>query len=308
MNTRLLLVAFLILSYLIAGCAQQGNNINIEKGHKTINGTEIYYKKMGTGEPMIVVHGGPMLDHSYLLPHLESMAEQYELIFFDQRLSGRSSADVDSTEVTMKNFVDDIEALRSSFGLDRVHLLGHSWGGQLSMRYAVSYSQNLRSLILLNPMPASAELWNKEETELATRMTKHDRKARREIMDSEGFKKNSPEAIESLLRLSFKRQFHDTTLVDSLDLYIPQDYGKRSQLFANLMPELREYDLHPELSEMTIPTLIVYGASEPAADLSGPRLDRTIPNSELVIIEKSGHFPFIERPNQLFSEIQLFLN
>ncbi|NVK84490.1 MAG: hypothetical protein HWE21_09215, partial [Cytophagia bacterium] len=80
----------------------------VKEGFMTINESEVYYKTMGEGEPLLVIHGGPVLDHSYFLPHLESLAKDYELIFYDQRASGRSSVEIDSATMNLAGFVEDI--------------------------------------------------------------------------------------------------------------------------------------------------------------------------------------------------------
>lgn len=282
--------------------------IFVEEGYKSINGTEIFYKRMGEGEPVIIVHGGPVLEHGYLVPYLKPLAEDYELIFYDQRLSGHSPANVDSSEVRLQYFVDDIEELRKSFGLDKVHLLAHSWGGFLAMNYAVQYSTNLNSLILLNSMPPSYQMWVEEQNALAEEATKEDSLKRQEILNSEQFKTDQPQAIEDLLILSFRNQFEDPSLADSLDFYIPGDYMIRSRLFGNLMADITNYDLQAKLSIFDVPTLIVYGEIEPAASISAPAFQDMLLNSELLIIQKTGHFPFVEQPGVFMTELQAFLD
>ena len=74
---------------------------------------------------ILVVHGGPMLDHGYLAPNLEPLAEDHTLVFFDQRLSGRSAGVVDSASVRMETLVEDMEALRSALGMEEMSILAH---------------------------------------------------------------------------------------------------------------------------------------------------------------------------------------
>jgi len=301
---------FALISLVFAACQNRDSNreLHVEEGYKTINGTEIYYKKMGDGEPVVIVHGGPVLEHGYLVPYFKPLADRYELVFFDQRLSGRSSAEVDSTDVRLKMFVDDIEGIRQAFGFEKIHLLAHSWGGLLAMNYALNYSSNLHSLVLLNSMPASSKLWNREEQVLAQKVSKEDSTKRQEIINSELFKTNPPEAIEQLLKLSFRLQFYNTSMADSLDFYIPDDYMVRSRRFGNLMIDIANYDLHEKLSSMEVPTLLIYGETEPAVNLSGPKLNETIPRSTMVVIKDAGHFPFVERPEKVITELRSFLN
>ncbi len=272
-----------------------------------VNGTELFVTRMGEGEPIIVVHGGPMLEHSYLLPHLEPLAATHELILYDQRLSGRSAPQVDSASVRLQTYVDDIEDLRTTLGLGRIHLMGHSWGGLLAMNYAIRYGENLESLILLNPMSPSTALWQQEEQALAEFVTDADRAEMHTIRQTEAFAEQRPEAIAELLRTSFKAQFHHRSLINELRIFVPDDYASRSTQFGYMMADLTSFDLQDALTGVDVPTLIIYGAAEPAAEIGGSALDERLPNSELVVIENSGHFPFIEQPDTLFATVLEFL-
>jgi proline iminopeptidase len=273
-----------------------------------VNGTELFVTRLGEGEPIVVVHGGPMLEHGYLLPHLEPLAETHELILYDQRLSGRSAPEVDSASVRLQTYVDDIEGLRTTLGLGRITLMGHSWGGLLAMKYAIRYGDNLESLILLNPMSPSSALWQQEEQALAELVTDADRAEMQTIRQTEAFAQRRPEAIAELLRTSFKAQFYDRSLINELRVYVPDDYASRSAQFGYMMADLADFDLLDALTGVDVTTLIIYGAAEPAAEIGGPVLDERLPNSELVVIENSGHFPFIEQPDTLFATVLDFLN
>lgn len=299
----------IFLALFIPWVSAQSQELQPEKGKlMDINHTRLYVKTVGSGEPVIVIHGGPVLDHSYLFPHLKPLTDEYRLIFYDQRLSGRSSADVDSSDVQLSTFIEDIESLRLTLNLQKVHLLGHSWGGLLAMKYAIRYPSHINKLMLINSMAPSTELWQKEEAKLAESLSREDSLQRQEIIESELFTSNPPQAIKQLLELSFKKQFYEPEKAHLLDLYVPEDYMKRSRLFGLLMPDLSSYNLTDELKKVSIPTLIVYGSSEPASKISGPALHRLIPNSRYVLIEHSGHFPFIEQPVEFRRIITDFLN
>jgi len=248
-----------------------------------------------------------MLEHGYLLPYLEPLADSFELIFFDQRLSGRSAGDVDSASVRLATFVDDIEAVRQSLGLGRVHLMGHSWGGLLAMRYAIEYPEQLRSLTLLNSTSPSSVLWQEEEARLLERRTAGDSIEMASIRQSEAFASGQPDAIASMLLTSFKAQFADRSKIDKLDLFVPADYMERSRQFGHMMGDLTDFDFSDELGEISTKTLILYGSVEPGVDLGGAALHDNIRNSELVIIQNAGHFPFIEQPDAFLDAVRDFL-
>ncbi|MBL6448149.1 proline iminopeptidase-family hydrolase [Fulvivirga sp. 29W222] len=299
---------FWLLPLLISlSCKEHDKATYTEEGFEVINGSEMYYKIIGSGSPIIVVHGGPVLDHSYFLPQFNELAKDHQLIFYDQRACGKSSIEVDTSSMSIAGFVDDIEQLRTSLKLEKIDLLGHSWGGLLAMHYAIKYPQNLDHLILSNSMPASTEGWQAEEQQLASRITKEDSLSRAAIIHSEEMKNRSASAIKKLMMLSFKTQFHNKNLLDSLNLYIPEDFMDRSAKFSYLGKDLTDFDLYNGLKDVSVPTLIIYGEDEPAATLSGKALESSIPQAQLLVIPKCGHFPFVEQPDVYFQGIKQFI-
>ena len=175
-SLKYFILILFITQPILQACGKDETKSHIQavEGFAKINGTEIYFNRMGQGEPIIVVHGGPVLDHGDLMPFFGPLENNYELIYYDQRLSGRSSADVDSADITIDHFIDDIEELRTRLGLEDVHLMAHSWGGLLAMKYALKYPENLKSMILLNSMPANTELWQEESRIIAQTVTRED--------------------------------------------------------------------------------------------------------------------------------------
>ena len=271
-----------------------------------VNGTDLFYKTIGEGEPMIVVHGGPGLDHSYLLPQMEILASQYQLIFYDQRACGKSSSDVDTSTISIDSFIQDIEALRQKLDLDKIHLLGHSWGGLLSMHYAINFSQHLNSLILLNAMSPSSQMGDQEDSILRARQDPEMNAAFAEIMATEAYKNKESSAYEKIFRVMFRREFYNKDYADDLTLDFPKDFAKNSGLLQHLGKDISEYNILEDLSKITCPTLIVYGDQEPLAKIAGDSLKAKIPNSEYQLIKNCGHFPYIEAQEELLAIITKF--
>jgi proline iminopeptidase len=277
-----------------------------EEGLLAINGTNLYYHAFGKGEPVIVIHGGPVLDQSYMVDHFRELSKKYRLIFYDQRVSGKSAADVDTASMTIKTLVDDIEQLRQKLGFEQVHVLGHSWGGMLAAKYAIEYPLKVKSLVLCDAMPPSFRLWNEEEQILAQRTSAYDSLLEDQIKSQPGFKNKEVKWVDSLMKVAFKSQFDDTTKIALLKIKLPQDYFKRSKIFEHVGPELFAFDLTTQLEKIIAPTLIIYGDKEPASEISAPVYKSGIANSQLVIIPHSGHFPFIEQPVRFNNAVGLF--
>jgi len=118
---------------------------------------ELFFRETGNGQPIVVLHGGPDFDHTYLLPELDRLSDAYRLIYYDQRGRGRSTKGVQPEDFTIQSDVEDLERLRVYFQLETVALLGHSWGGILALEYALRHPERVSHLILLNPAPASAQ-------------------------------------------------------------------------------------------------------------------------------------------------------
>jgi proline iminopeptidase len=269
-----------------------------EEGLLAVNGTSLFYHSIGKGDPVIVIHGGPVLDQSYMIDHFRELAKTHRLIFYDQRACGKSTADVDTSSMTMKNLIDDIDQLRQKLGLEQVHIFGHSWGGMLAAKYAIEYPLKVKSLVLCDAMPPSFRLWNEEEEIIATRTSSYDSLLEEQIKSQQGFKNQEVRWVDSLMKVSFKSQFVDTTKIALMKIKLPQYYFKRSKIFEHIGPELFAFDITLQLEKITAPTLIIYGDQEPATEISAPIYKSGIANSQLVVISNSGHFPFIEQPKQ----------
>lgn len=279
------------------------------RGKKQINGTELYCNIIGDGTPIVILHGGPGLDHTYLLPQMERLAKHHTLIFFDQRACGRSSMDVDTNSLTMSNLIDDIEGVRKVFHLKKINLMGHSWGGLLAMRYAVEYPENLGSLILVTTTPASSELRRASLRIMEERVSKADSAARVALMKTDDFKERTPKAMAEFFRILFKGSFYRPELADSLTLKFGPSYPISSRLMQHLSKDktAMDYDLHPQLGRINCPTLIIGGDFDQVPPETNQRIHEGIKGSEYILLKNCGHFPYIEKPDEFFGAIRSFM-
>lgn len=289
---------------LMSACKKEPARVFVQEGTVVINGSDVYFKRYAIGhdsaqvwqrQAIMVVHGGPVMDHSYFIPHLDGLAAEYQLLFYDQRASGRSAVDIDTATMNLDGFTEDIELLRQAMGFDQIDLLGHSWGGLLAMKYAIRYSGNLDHLILSNAMAPSATDWKAETQEIGKRATEQDAKEREALMSSGALSSDDPrDAIRKLLLQSFAPQMYKRSNIDSLQLYVPIDFMIRSQVYALLRPDMEAFDLYPDMEKITAPTLLLYGETEPGPAMYADKVTGRVQSSELVIIKEAGHFPFIE--------------
>lgn len=286
-------------------CSRQ-KPLYFDEGIERINDVDIYYKVIGEGLPLVFIHGGPGLEHTYFLPHMEELANDYQLIFYDQRYSGRSGGELDSASTTMEQFVEDLEDLRLALNLDKMNLVGHSFGGLIAQYYAIHYSDNLNSLVLINSSGANSEFLHGPGNPKC-QMTDEDREALNEMISSFNPDNFTPDFWKRFFRLQFRKNFYDKTLLDSLDLTFTENTAQNVPWVNSLMlGSLGEFDIYQDLHNISCPTFIIHSKYDPVPLELIERIQENIKTSKLMVIEQCGHFPFIEAPVDLYSAMKSF--
>lgn len=302
---RLIIVWMLLTGGFISACSTASGEW--ESGRLEVNGTELYVTQKGDGEPLIVLHGGPGLSHDYFLPHIEPLSEEFRLILFDQRGMGRSSVELDSDSFSMQLLIEDIEALRKELGFETIHLMGHSWGGIMAMHYAVAYPESLSSLILCNSMPATSEFDELLGSNFAQVYQ------RQRMSDLEPLQRRVEEGSrditlhERLMQLQFRPAFYDTADGNRLHLNLQESYFRTQELLPYLQSGEQPAPLYPSLRDLQLPVLILRGEMEAIPVEADLWLLEILPDASLVSIDRAGHFPFIEQPEEFMVSLTGFL-
>lgn len=278
-----------------------------EEGLVGINGTSLYVRSIGEGEPILIVHGGPGLGSSYLYEYFDRLGDEYQVIYYDQRLAGKSLAHVDSTALGFQKFIDDVDSIRAHFGFKTFHILGHSWGGLIAMKYAARWPQRINGLSLISSIGASSEINRKANESMAQLFTKEDLEARLQIMQSEAFINKQSSAYEALMMLGFRKQFHNEILAQELKLNLPSDFSERSAQLRH-MHGLEEYDFHRDLWNIMLPVFVAYGYHDPLRVYALQSLKEALPSTRVHVFDDCGHFPFIDCPDIFFKELRDYLS
>ncbi len=273
----------------------------------TIDGARIFYKPVGSERnyPLIVLHGGPGLDHTSLHPWLDALADQFYLIYVDQRGQGRSER-VDPSTLTLSRFARDVTLLAEALGLPRYALLGHSFGAMASVVHAVEHGT--ASHYVISDGTAS---FGKTMPEIMANI---------ETME--------PVAVRDRVRESWALEPGARTQADVahiLDMQMPFHFAEpegeplrrfmAAQSGAVYAPEVLAYfaeheyamEYEDQLGRVSRPTLVLTGAYDRTCT---PRAARDIvagiPGSELVILPDSGHMGFVEQPGMYFAAVRDF--
>lgn len=279
-----------------------------KSGFIRINDTDIYYKTIGEGEPILVLHGGPGLSMDYFFPHFYDFAKHYKLIFFDQRYSGRSGGIIDSN-LTTEIFVEDIEALRKELLIKNFHLMGHSWGSFVALSYAIKYPKNLKSLLLISPLNPNLNSYKDLEKNRRERFSETDQRKLGEIMLSNEFTEGDPLTLERFWKIVFKVYLFEEELIDEIDLQVQLKNAKSPFiLFDKLYPTIDSVVVFKQLKKFNKPTLIIHGNYDPLPYKYSNELALKMKNAKFELLNNCGHFPFVEKKDEFFSSISIFLN
>lgn len=270
--------------------------------------TDIYHTSSGTGPALLLIHGGPGLGATYLEDHFAPLSENFQLITYDQRNSGRSPLQPDTSKVRLPAFLTDISELLDYYKVSKAIIIGHSWGGLLAMKFAINHPERVSHLILINSNTASSELNNQANTKLANRFSADDLEAMTQIRRTEAFLHQDPKAYEELMEIGFSYQFKNPNLIRNLKLGLPQDFGAKSQALGHLFKDLGTYNFMEELKSIEAPTLLLYGLHDPLTPYALNSMAPIIPNVETVVIEDAGHFPFIEKNTETLDALKTFIS
>ncbi len=293
----------------------------INQGFVDANGVMIYYEEFGKGEPLMIVHGGPGASHDYFLPYLVPLARHNRLIFIDERGSGQSEKLEDSTQYTVENMVEDVEAVRKALNLGKITLLGHSYGGVLAQAYALKYQEHLSHLILCSTFPSTSQMndvLKKIEKKLSPELGNRIDKMEKEGLFGHGqlYERNryTNEYMiaawgEGYFPYLYQRRpdpNYDPVSggVMSWDLY-REMWGSDGEFVID--GNLKSVEYVDRLPSIKVPTLITCGDHDECDPSLSEEMHEKIAGSKLVIFPQSGHMTFVDQPDLFIKAISDFL-
>lgn len=271
----------------------------------SIRGASLYVKVIGQGYPMVLMHGGPSLDHTSLL-QLSPLADRFTLVFYDHRCNGRSDG-AEVTSMTWENLTADAEALRQALGFDKWAVLGQSFGGNVALEYALRYPQSITHLILMNT--GGDQWWVNQNAP--------------DILARRGFGASAVQAARRFYNGQITPADYQRTVMKFMTgyFYSMTPWGLAKEVLSGprtvFRPEaviygygqlLKGWSVMDRLGEIRTPALVVAGRYD---FLFPPEhqaiLADRLPNAKLVFIERAGHNPQMERPAETIQAIREFM-
>lgn len=279
----------------------------VKQGLVGVDDARLFYEVVGRGDPVVVVHGGPGLDHAYLRPGLDVLAPTASLIYFDQRGTGRSEAALDSSTITLDAFVRDIDALRQALGHERVTLLAHSFGGLIALAYARAHPAHTRALILVASVEPGRRWAAASAERLRRARSPADSAEMADLAASPGFAARDAGTFSRYYRAAYRATMRDPALLDLVDLDLAGRTARNGPDVARLLgTSMGEVDWWEELPGLDVPTLILHGRSDPTPVAMARALEEALPDARLTLLD-AGHFPWVEDGQALVRAVTTFL-
>ena len=259
-------------------------------------------------DPLLCLHGGPGSTHHYFAPLERLAADGRAVVLYDQLGCGRSDRPVE-IDWSLGVFLDELAALREQLGLDRVHLLGTSWGGMLALEHALSSSGGLSSLVLSSTLASAAE-WEAEAIRLRDELPadvlavleEHERAGTHDHPEYE-----RAEAVFNA-RHFYRGHAHPPELERMLRERGPESY--RAMWGPNewtLTGALQGWDVRPRLRELDLPALVIRGRYDLSTERIAATLVHGLPQAREVVFEASSHTPVLEETERYLEIVGGFL-
>jgi proline iminopeptidase len=272
-----------------------------------IGDTRLYIDERGQGAPLMILHGGPGLDHHMFGDYLDPLADRRRLIFVDQRGQGQSERAPQDTW-SIEQMAADVSGLAASLELERFAVLGHSFGAFVALQHAVDFPGEASHTIVSSGVPSARYLEHVQEN-----LASFEPESLRAQVASSWAREASAQTAEEIASLLHDQMpFH---FADPIDARIA-DYERRTA-GGIYSPDVLRYfaqqeyggiEVEEKLGRVLEPVLVLAGArdrvcSRPAAEA----MARGVPDGRLVVFENSGHMTFVEENERYLEVVRRFL-
>ena len=273
--------------------------VDLDKTVRLADGVSLFVQEVGDGFPLIVLHGGPGLDHSMFRPYLDPLGDEFRLLYVDERGQGRSER-VDPETLSLEVLARDVDLLAEALGLDRFALLGHSFGAIVATMHATQLGT--AAAYVISGGGDSSEALD-HDLHVSLEALDHNREAIEASWEQEKTVRTEDE-LKELLRTQMPFHFAG----DPPPGYGDDIVGTPDVLrhFANI--GYGDFNYVPSLGRVSKPTLVIVGEQDRTTTPRAAHvLHEGIAGSELVTLPGAGHMSFVEAPDPYVGAVRTFL-
>ncbi|MBS0578094.1 MAG: alpha/beta fold hydrolase [Proteobacteria bacterium] len=275
-------------------------------GYVSGAGARIWYRALGRGEPLVLLHGGPGADHSDFLPYLRPLARRFRLVLLDQRGCGRSPPLADPRHYTLAGMVADLEVLRRRLRIARWAVLGHSFGGILAQAYAIRHPRRVSRLILAGTA-SSARTVDADFRRIRQRLPASVR-ARLSAFERRGIYLPQGGYVPAYAALSarvlgpymYARAAPPHAAPPIATDVLGEMWSKVTEF--RITGNLKGFDFTRGLARLSIPVLVIAGDRDLVSGATLELTRRSCRHATLVVLGDCGHMMFVDH-TRLFNEM-----
>ena len=283
-----------------------GKTVPVIEGYMPYLGFKTYFRIAGKGNeakaPLLVLHGGPGGSHNTLeVLDVLSLIEDRQIIYYDQLGCGKSYVEGHTELWNIKTWIDELEALRQFLGLDKIHLLGQSFGGFLELAYCIEKkSRGVLSMVVSSGL-SNPKLWAEEQRKWISKMDKDSQNAIAEAEASKNF--NLESYIEADKKFMLLHSCDDfSNVVDAPECFKRGKAKGRENVYKttwgkdeyNIDGTVSCIDLSDKLQEIDTNVLIVNGSQDLCSETIAKDMHKRIPNSKWVMFDGVRHRCYYE--------------
>lgn len=266
-----------------------------------------WYRSVGEFDvrpPLVCLHGGPGSSHHYFA-RLEELAQTGRAVLLYDQIGCGGSSHLPVSELDTALFVAELANLRATLGLDRVFVLGTSWGGMLAIEYALTQPSGLLGLVL-NSTLASAPSWAAEAARLRDAMPEEVREVLRTKDVDDPAYKEAERAFNArhFCRVGQPLEIKRMAQARNQDVYRAM-WGPNEW---TMIGKLAGWDVRDRLHEITVPTLLTAGRHDLCTPLILNQLQEGFPDAPTILFDNSSHTPYLEEPRAFLRELEPFLD
>src|SRR5215469_214101 len=273
----------------------------------------VWYRIAGGGAereniPLLALHGGPGVPHDYIENLADLASDTRRVIFYDQLGCGHSDQPDDTSLWRIDRFVEELGTVRRELGLDKVHLLGQSWGGMLAIEYALTQPRGLVSLILASTL-SSMPMWIAEANRLRNELPPEVQAAllRHETAGTT----DDPEYQRAMTVFYERHVIRVVPMPDQVKRALDQVgqvyFTKNGTSEFHVIGVIKDWDRTDRLSEIHVPTLITSGRYDESTPRINEVLHKGIAGSQWVLFEHSSHMAHVEEPDVYLPLVRSFM-
>jgi proline iminopeptidase len=277
-------------------------------------GVRLYWRTLGSGpDTVIVLHGGPGLGMGTVLPDLGPLAAGRTLLFYDQAGAGRSGPVDDTLRLAAPRHVADLEAVRRHFGLDRVTLLGATWGAAIAAMYAAEHPERVERLVLLSPYPVARDPdFGRYVENVLARVGPRAAERMAAVQAEQATAADPLASCREYYAILLPRFLADSASMSRLradPCDAPPESARRTFAQSDYqIASLGAWDFRPALARVAAPALVVWGEADALPREAAAGWVAAFPNAALLAVPGAGHFPHTERPERVFPALDDFLS